>query len=485
MSFQAGSIIGDKYELGALLGEGGMGSVYEATELGTGEQWALKLIDKSPRARDSHYLGRLQREGEILSALKHQHIVRVYDLGIDAIASVPYIVMERLHGEDCGRRVAAQGAMPARQARTLLDQVCDALRALHGRGIVHRDLKPENVFLARKRQGQETVKLLDFGIAKVVADGANNSIIIGTPHCISPEQLVLNAPITPATDIWALGLLAFFVLTGKHYWLEANPSQPSQIDYGKIFAEIMNDSLRESASRRAVRLKCPSTCIPSVKFDDWFGRCLVNDPGKRLKDVELAHRELSTVWRIEVGKARPSVSGLSNLPENDLIAYAADELRKRLQDALQIMREGVIGDPINDRGTPPPIVETAVREDVQTVAPAGQTVVANRADLPHYSSQDGSSGRTVLISVSQDPGSDLAVVEPSPDVQANQVDDGTLVPLKPQKRRGRPPVNTPKAPPSSNNKAVLMLAAGVVLGLSLLAALAIWQDAIRSALGLE
>lgn len=332
-----GSLVGERYRLVSLLALGGMGAVYEAEDSLDGATCAIKVLLGSG-ALEPRYLKLVQREWSILSRLRHPNVVEVRNFSTDAATGAPFMAMERLLGEDCGRHVMAQGPLDAANASSVLDQVCEALKAVHAMGVVHRDLKPENVFLARIRRTR-VVKLLDFGIAKQVSESATNSIVMGTPHCIAPEQLVVNATISPATDVWALGLLAFFLLTGKHYWMAANPSQASHVDYGRIIAEIIRRAPREAASRRADRLGSPLATIPGAAFDAWFARCVANDLNVRFADVSAAQHELRAAFRLDVAKPLRPVGGVAALSDEDMLAYASEELRRRTPDALLAMRE--------------------------------------------------------------------------------------------------------------------------------------------------
>src|SRR5262249_35245393 len=156
-------------------------------------------------------------------------------------------------------------------AYVVLGHVCQALAVVHSRGVVHRDLKPENVFLARQTDG-EVVKLLDFGIAKLLSGDPSNTSAFGTPQWAAPEQFSPGAPISPPTDVWAVGLLAFYVLTGKYYWMAANPTSDVPVNLGKVVAEVMGEHQRPAASARAAALGCPDDVVLGKAFDDWFAR---------------------------------------------------------------------------------------------------------------------------------------------------------------------------------------------------------------------
>jgi serine/threonine protein kinase len=171
-----------------------------------------------------------------------------------------------------------RGALERAEVKEIFTQLGHALAAAHAVDIVHRDLKPENVFLARsRRQGAAlTVKVLDFGIAKVVAKVQSMATLaVGTPLWMAPEQTTMGVNITPAADMWALGLIAFYLLTGRSYWLGANVEKPSQI---RLLREVAFDPLAR-ASERAAALGCTVALPPG--FDAWFARCVNREIGER------------------------------------------------------------------------------------------------------------------------------------------------------------------------------------------------------------
>src|SRR5262249_39490695 len=152
------------------------------------------------------------------------HVVEIIGAGVDQATGIPWLAMELLDGEDLGAYVRRRGALSPAELFEIFRQLCHALGAAHAGGVVHRDVKPENVFLsASPSAGAPTsIKILDFGIAKVAAEAKQTATAtVGTPLWMAPEQTDPRAPITPAADVWALGLIAFWVLTGRVYWKSA------------------------------------------------------------------------------------------------------------------------------------------------------------------------------------------------------------------------------------------------------------------------
>ena len=218
----AGQTVDGKYEIVRLLGRGGMGAVYEAVHTGTGRRVALKVILSDALAKDDGVLARFQREARASGAIDSAHVVQVLDTGIEPSTGNPYMVMEHLTGEDVYDLIRRLGPLPPMLALRIVAQACLGLQRAHDAGIVHRDIKAANIYLAR-RGGEVTVKLLDFGIAKVRADrlAANEDqhltatgSMIGSPLYMSPEQARGMKTLDSRSDIWSLGVVLYEALTG-------------------------------------------------------------------------------------------------------------------------------------------------------------------------------------------------------------------------------------------------------------------------------
>ncbi|MGZ3449007.1 MAG: protein kinase domain-containing protein [Polyangiales bacterium] len=216
-----GQSLSAKYQVRRLLGRGGMGSVYEGQNIEIGKRVAIKTIDQF-HAMSHELATRLRREARAAAAVESNHIVQVFDVGEDPKCGV-YMVMEFLAGEDLGAKLQREGRLEAPMAVNIAIQVCRALVKAHGAGIVHRDLKPGNVFLTEKEEGGLLVKVVDFGISKLLRDDATDGqknltrmgTALGTPQYMSPEQAAGNTNIDHRTDIWALGCLLYEMLAGR------------------------------------------------------------------------------------------------------------------------------------------------------------------------------------------------------------------------------------------------------------------------------
>lgn len=210
-------ILGGRYRLRSRLGAGGMGTVYSAHDQSLGRSVAIKLLGE-------HLVGsadaarRFQREAQTAARLTHPHVVTIHDFGITA-HSRAFIVMELLEGRTLREELARQGPLAPARALVIVNDVCGVLTTAHGLGLVHRDLKPENIFITTSGSTL-TTKVLDFGIAKALADsrgptatGTSSGVLIGTLAYMSPEQL-RGESVHPMWDLWALGVMSLEILTG-------------------------------------------------------------------------------------------------------------------------------------------------------------------------------------------------------------------------------------------------------------------------------
>ncbi|UJR79576.1 Serine/threonine protein kinase [Sandaracinus amylolyticus] len=215
---RVGTRLAGKYDLTAILGRGGMGTVYAGVHAWTGRKVAVKLL-KPALAEDPNVVRRFLREARAAAALRHPHVVDVLDMGQEDDGAV-YLVLELLDGESLGGLLRRRKRMTPEELLPIVLPVADALVDVHAKGLVHRDLKPDNVFVARGRGDRQVPKLLDFGIAKILEDtsgtpGTRTGAIVGTPHYMSPEQASGSGEIGPASDVWSFGVLLFECLSGK------------------------------------------------------------------------------------------------------------------------------------------------------------------------------------------------------------------------------------------------------------------------------
>ena len=207
-----GDVLGGRYRLVELLGQGGMATIYRATDAQLGREVAVKVLHPE-YGRDPDFVARFKQEAQAAASLSHPNIVGVYDFGTDAVG--PYIVMELVDGEDVATLLARNGPLPPRQAARLAAEVAHALAAAHARGIVHRDVKPGNVLVSSDGR----VKVTDFRIARAWSDARLTlpGVTLGSVHYFSPEQ-ALGEQATEASDIYSLGIVLYELLSGRRPW---------------------------------------------------------------------------------------------------------------------------------------------------------------------------------------------------------------------------------------------------------------------------
>lgn len=218
LASRVGEVVGEKYRLVRLLGEGGMGSVYEARHDLIGRRFAVKFLH-AELAGHPEILARFRREAQAAGSLENENIAAVTDFG--SHQGAPYIVMEFLEGQDLAKVLAQTGPLSITRASQILIQVCRGLVAAHARGIVHRDLKPENLLLQTRGDGGDLVKILDFGIAKLKNNehrpeaATRTGITLGTPYYMPPEQARGQKELDERADIYALGVILYELLSGR------------------------------------------------------------------------------------------------------------------------------------------------------------------------------------------------------------------------------------------------------------------------------
>jgi eukaryotic-like serine/threonine-protein kinase len=271
----AGDVLAGKYRVDRVLGIGGMGVVVAATHLQLDQRVAIKFM--LPEALlHPRLIERFAREARAAARLKSDYVARVLDVGTLDSGS-PYMVMEYLDGNDLGALVERDGRLPVDVAVDCLLQACDAVAEAHSLGIIHRDLKPRNLFMTGRNDGRALVKVLDFGISKSTAPGGDLSLtrtteIIGSPNYMSPEQLRSARGVDERSDIWALGVILYELLTGQVPFVAETVTQ--------LTAMVLTDAPRPVES---LRQDVPRPLTRVIE------RCLEKDPARRFPSVaELA-----------------------------------------------------------------------------------------------------------------------------------------------------------------------------------------------------
>lgn len=274
-----GTLIGDKYRVERVLGEGAMGIVLAARHVQLGELVAIKCIRAAmPWSQD--VIARFAREAKACARLKSEHIAKVIDVGVSAPVG-PYMVMEYLEGEDLAALLRRRGPLPVRRAAEYVMQVCEALAVAHAAAITHRDVKPENLFLTRHGD-LEIIKVLDFGISKAPLQGGlfggelsvkETQSVMGTPLYMSPEQIRSTREVDHRSDLWSLGVVLFELLTGHSAFA------------GETVTQVCARVLEASPSRLGDHCGGAPPGLSEV-----IERCLMKDPAHRFQSAaELAN----------------------------------------------------------------------------------------------------------------------------------------------------------------------------------------------------
>jgi len=294
------------------LGEGGMGKVWVARHKGLETDVVVKFLATEGADR-ADAEARFAREAAAAAAVKSPHVVQVFDHGT-TVTGTRYIVMELLEGRDLATHLSNGGPMEPRDVAAVIAQVAKALSKAHQAGVIHRDIKPENIFLCDGDGGEMFVKVLDFGIAKREEQASSRTTtgqVVGTPHYMSPEQILGERPVDARTDIWSLGVVAFEALTGKR------PFDGATV--GSITLAIHQSAPRPSAIR-------PS--LPPA-LDEWFARACARAPEERFATA----REAGQAILAAVGD--PTTTGLFRAPAMSISDTSDPSLFAHLPDARQ------------------------------------------------------------------------------------------------------------------------------------------------------
>jgi hypothetical protein len=309
--FVMGSIVGERYRIIGLLGKGGMGEVYRADDLKLGIPVALKFLPEN-LANDGAMLARFHREVRIARQVSHPSVCRVYDIG--EIAGQHFLSMEYIDGEDLATLMRRIGRLPHDKAVEIARQVCAGLAAAHDVGVLHRDLKPANIML----DGRGKAHIMDFGLAGIAEEIANDDVRSGTPAYMAPEQLT-GEEVSVKSDIYSLGLVLYEIFTGKRVY-EA-----------QTLADLM--MLHEQST--------PATPTAFVKEIDPLVekiilRCLEKDPRRR------PHSALQVAAALPGGDPLAAALAAGETPSPEMVAAAAKEGALTPRIALALLAAVVI-----------------------------------------------------------------------------------------------------------------------------------------------
>jgi serine/threonine protein kinase len=266
-----GSIIAERYHVLKQLGAGGMGRVYLAEHVKMGRRSAIKVLHPA-MARDAEAIGRFNREAANASRIDHPNVAAIYDFG-ETHDGLLYLAMQYIEGETLTRIVKANGALTPLRACDITRQAAEGLYAAHAMGIVHRDLKPDNIMVSTDGDGIDSVKVVDFGIAKATGEGSQGmtrtGVVVGTPEYMSPEQLA-GEEVDGRSDLYSLALVAFNTLTGDLPFPAASTGTLIAMrltEQPRSLAEVRPDiawphevqTVMSRALEREARLRHPST----------------------------------------------------------------------------------------------------------------------------------------------------------------------------------------------------------------------------------
>src|SRR5437870_3117705 len=321
-----GRIFDEKYRLDERLGGGGMGTVYRATHLLIERTVAIKVLSQRFLG-DETAQQRFHREARAAGRMQHPNAVTVTDFGATTDGYL-YIVMELLEGHTLRELLAKEGPFDPARAVSIMLQTCAAVGAAHDAGLIHRDLKPANIFIEQRPDTPATVKVLDFGVAKFVVEEHEDDdyqtltqvgAIIGTPRYMSPEQCSGVGQLTPASDVYSLGIIFYEMLTG---------SPPFNADTPLALA-------LKHVAEQARPLREVVSSLPD-KLDSLIARALAKNPSDRFADANELRRELYATAR-ELGLEH---SGRDSLPAIEALRSAGNESPSgRLIVDLATMRE--------------------------------------------------------------------------------------------------------------------------------------------------
>jgi serine/threonine protein kinase len=302
----ANMLFHERYRIVRSISAGGMGAVYEIHDERTRAPRALKVMLPSlvadPRMRE-----RFALEAQVTGSIESDHLVRVSDAGVDDATGIPFIVMDLLRGRDVKALIREQGKLGPADVVQYLSQVARALDKTHAAGIVHRDLKPENLFVTQRDDGSPCVKILDFGVAKVLTPDETTQATqtVGTPLYMAPEQIRGQKP-APTMDIWALGMIAYSMLVGESYWEEEKTQVSAAFE---LYLRIVHGP-QEAPSTRAMRRR--GVFLPAA-FDAWFAKAAAARPTDRFEQASGAVGALAQALGIRAQSAA-TLAPLPSIP---------------------------------------------------------------------------------------------------------------------------------------------------------------------------
>jgi serine/threonine protein kinase len=399
--FPAGTVIDGKYRIDAPLGEGGMGVVVAATHLQLRESVALKFLRLEEGDNQADMRSRFRREAQICAKVRNEHIVRVIDVG--TFGDVEYMVMEHLTGSDLRKLQQDAASFSLDRAVDIAVQICEGLAEVHAQHIVHRDLKPSNIFITRRADGSELVKILDFGISKWTAapDGTADDLtktgaVLGSPKYMAPEQLFGSSSVDARADIWSIGAILYELIAGQ-----APYNQPS---FARLCAELASGE--PPLPPNTHRDDLPDELNAAIML------CLEPDLDARLPDVAVLAGELLSAVKHDAADAkRGRLAGILGTTPPDDANRSGQYIAQSLSTRLSVTPTGTAMAQVAPVMPPPVVLETTrSRRPIIAAAIVGATILGlvavrsmNRASEP----------TSPIVAASEPVVSAHAVAEPS------------------------------------------------------------------------
>ncbi|HEY9677065.1 MAG TPA: protein kinase [Drouetiella sp.] len=314
-----GAVIAGKYKILAELGEGGMSSVYEAQDLVINRIVALKLLS-TIRSTDERSVIRFKKEAMAAGRLNHPNIVQLFDVGIHEDGT-PYMVMDCVRGETLSARISRLGHLSIVDAIGIITQVCDALSHAHEKGVIHRDIKPSNLMITENFAGDEQVKILDFGIAKVwdeatsVQQSTRTGEVFGSPLYMSPEQAVSGSKVDARSDIYSTACALFEALAGSPPFVGETTLHTIMKHQTDIAPTLREASLGEKFPDVLEKVVAKAL---SKKQDDRYQT--MDEFGAALRDVV---RRIKVGEQLNVARSTPNPGSSSTSGSNKLVSKTA------------------------------------------------------------------------------------------------------------------------------------------------------------------
>jgi len=314
ISLDEGSVFAERYRIVRCIAQEGMGAVYEVVHTTTQQRRALKVMHANLLQGEELH-DRFRQAACVTARIQSDYIVDVLDAGLDEHTQMLFLVMELLQGVELDKRLKRQGKLDPKEAVTYLHHVALALDRAHRAAIVHRDIKPGNVFLTEQEDGSFRAKILDFGIARLVLEGATSAEAaqsLGTPLYMAPEQFNIGQKVSPAADVFSLGMMAYTLLVGAPYWQE-------EVAAGANIFAFAAKAMHGPPEPATVRAKRQGARLPS-SFDEWFARATDVAPQARFPKASAASAALAKVFGVTLSpeQERTSLSSLNPEPPGDL-----------------------------------------------------------------------------------------------------------------------------------------------------------------------